>query len=235
MLKSADLRATARAGHRLDIDGLRVRYGSIVALDDVFLSLERGEVVALLGPSGCGKMTLLRTGAGFVRQSFGQVRIDGRTVDELPPNRRDIGIVFQNYALFPHMSVAENVAYGLRARGQRGAAVSRRVAELLDLVQLGPLRDRRPSQLSGGQQQRVALARALAIGPRILLLDEPRRSARPQPPPRHADRDQAAVAQPWGDRDPRHPRPGRGDERRRPDRGDAPRQDRAARLSRCGV
>jgi putative spermidine/putrescine transport system ATP-binding protein len=104
MLKSADLRATARAGHTLDIDGLRVRYGSVVALDDVFLSLEPGEVVALLGPSGCGKMTLLRTGAGFVRQSFGQVRIDGRTVDELPPNRRDIGIVFQNYALFPHMS-----------------------------------------------------------------------------------------------------------------------------------
>jgi putative spermidine/putrescine transport system ATP-binding protein len=165
-------RAAAR-GHTLDVETLVVRYGSFVALAGVSLSVEPGEVVALLGPSGCGKTTLLRTVAGFVRQESGAVIIDGRRVDDLPPNRRDIGIVFQNYALFPHMSVAENVAYGLRARGQRGAAVARRGAELLDLVQLGPLRDRRPAQLSGGQQQRVALARALAIGPRILLLDEP--------------------------------------------------------------
>ncbi|MFQ3623403.1 MAG: ABC transporter ATP-binding protein [Acetobacteraceae bacterium] len=160
-------------GHTLDVEGLFVRYGNVIALDGVSLSVDPGEVVALLGPSGCGKTTLLRTVAGFVRQSSGAVMIDGRRVDDLPPNRRDVGIVFQNYALFPHMSVAENVGYGLRARGQRGETVTRRVSELLELVQLGPLRDRRPAQLSGGQQQRVALARALAIGPRILLLDEP--------------------------------------------------------------
>jgi len=162
-----------RRGHTLDVEDLIVRYGSFVALAGVSLSVEPGEVVALLGPSGCGKTTLLRTVAGFVRQASGAVMIDGERVDALPPNRRNVGIVFQNYALFPHMTVAENVAYGLRARGQRGEAVTKRVAELLELVQLGPLRDRRPAQLSGGQQQRVALARALAIDPRILLLDEP--------------------------------------------------------------
>jgi putative spermidine/putrescine transport system ATP-binding protein len=160
-------------GHTLDVEALTVRYGGFVALDAVTLAVEPGEIVALLGPSGCGKTTLLRTVAGFVHQVGGRVRIDGRPIDDLPPNRRDVGIVFQNYALFPHMTVAENVAYGLRARGQAGPTVSRRVAELLDLVQLGALRERRPAQLSGGQQQRVALARALAPEPRILLLDEP--------------------------------------------------------------
>jgi len=172
-VKPAVTRDAVARGHTLDVEALIVRYGSFLALEGVSLSVEPGEVVALLGPSGCGKTTLLRTVAGFVRQEKGAVMIDGRRVDDLPPNRRDVGIVFQNYALFPHMSVAENVAYGLRARGRRGEAVTRRVAGLLDLVQLGPLRDRRPAQLSGGQQQRVALARALAIGPRILLLDEP--------------------------------------------------------------
>jgi putative spermidine/putrescine transport system ATP-binding protein len=171
--KSQPAPALAARGHTLDTEDVTVRYGGFTALDSVSLSVEAGEIVALLGPSGCGKTTLLRTIAGFVRQIAGRIRIDGAAVDMLPPNRRDIGIVFQNYALFPHMSVAENIAYGLRARGQRGEVVSRRVAELLELVQLGPLRDRRPAQLSGGQQQRVALARALAIGPRILLLDEP--------------------------------------------------------------
>jgi putative spermidine/putrescine transport system ATP-binding protein len=161
------------AGHTLDVEDITVRFGAFTALDAVTLTVEPGEILALLGPSGCGKSTLLRTVAGFVRQAHGRVRIDGRSVDDLPPNRREVGLVFQNYALFPHMSVAENVAYGLRARGRRGEEVRHRVAELLDLVQLGGLRDRRPAQLSGGQQQRVALARALAPEPRILLLDEP--------------------------------------------------------------
>ncbi|MFC7475263.1 ABC transporter ATP-binding protein [Dankookia sp. GCM10030260] len=160
-------------GHTLDVLGLGVRYGGFTALDNVDLSVRAGEVLALLGPSGCGKTTLLRTVAGFVRQSAGRVLIDGTAIDDLPPNRRRVGIVFQNYALFPHMSVAENVAYGLQARREAAPRTKARVAELLEMVQLGPLRDRRPGQLSGGQQQRVALARALAIEPSILLLDEP--------------------------------------------------------------
>jgi len=161
------------AGRTLDLDGLTVRYGTAVAVEGVSLAIEPGEVVALLGPSGCGKTTLLRVIAGFVRQALGRVLVDGASIDHLPANQRNVGIVFQNYALFPHMTVAENVAYGLRARGQRGAAVSRRVDRMLDMVQLGAFRERLPRQLSGGQQQRVALARALAVEPSILLLDEP--------------------------------------------------------------
>jgi putative spermidine/putrescine transport system ATP-binding protein len=129
--------------------------------------------VALLGPSGCGKSTLLRVIAGFVRQAEGRVRVDGASIDHLPANQRNIGIVFQNYALFPHMTVAENVAYGLRARGARGPDVAAKVNRFLETVQLGGFRERLPRQLSGGQQQRVALARALAVEPSILLLDEP--------------------------------------------------------------
>ncbi|MBX9702041.1 MAG: ABC transporter ATP-binding protein [Acetobacteraceae bacterium] len=160
-------------GHTLDTLGLTVRYGAFTALDGVDLSVRAGEVLALLGPSGCGKTTLLRTVAGFVRQAAGQVLLDGKAIDDLPPNRRSVGIVFQNYALFPHMSVAENVAYGLRARRAPRERIEARVAELLEMVQMAGFRDRRPAQLSGGQQQRVALARALAIEPEVLLLDEP--------------------------------------------------------------
>ena len=160
-------------GHTLDVDALTVRYGGFTALDSVSLSVAAGEIVALLGPSGCGKTTLLRTVAGFIHQASGRVSIDGAGIDDLPANRRRVGIVFQNYALFPHMSVADNVAYGLHARGEKGPRAAARVAELLEMVQLGALAQRRPTQLSGGQQQRVALARALAIEPSILLLDEP--------------------------------------------------------------
>jgi putative spermidine/putrescine transport system ATP-binding protein len=163
----------APAGRTLDVDDLTVRYGAAVAVDGVTLAIEPGEVVALLGPSGCGKTTLLRVIAGFVRQAGGRVLVDGAGIDHLPANQRNVGIVFQNYALFPHMTVAENVAYGLRARGQRGAEVGQRVERMLDMVQLGAFRERLPRQLSGGQQQRVALARALAVEPQILLLDEP--------------------------------------------------------------
>jgi putative spermidine/putrescine transport system ATP-binding protein len=163
----------APAGRTLDVDNLTVRYGAAVAVDGVSLAIEPGEVVALLGPSGCGKTTLLRVIAGFVRQAGGRVLVDGAGIDHLPANQRNVGIVFQNYALFPHMTVTENVAYGLRARGRSAAEVARRVNRMLDMVQLGEFRERLPRQLSGGQQQRVALARALAVEPSILLLDEP--------------------------------------------------------------
>ncbi len=162
----------APAGRTLDVDALTVRYSSAVAVDGVSISIEPGEVVALLGPSGCGKTTLLRVIAGFVRQASGRVLVDGAGIDHLPANQRNVGIVFQNYALFPHMNVVENVAYGLRARGLRDGLADR-VTRMLDMVKLGAFRDRLPRQLSGGQQQRVALARALAVEPSILLLDEP--------------------------------------------------------------
>jgi putative spermidine/putrescine transport system ATP-binding protein len=169
MSRSAD----PASGQSLDLDRITHRYGDMVAVDDVSLSIRGGEFVALLGPSGCGKTTLLRAIAGFVAQTAGRVLIGGEPVDHLPPNRRTVGIVFQNYALFPHMSAAENIAYGLDARGVDRRQKAARVAEMLRLVKLEDLADRYPRQLSGGQQQRVALARALAVKPSILLLDEP--------------------------------------------------------------
>jgi len=160
-------------GHTLDIDLVTHRYGSVTAVADVSLAVRAGEIVALLGPSGCGKTTLLRVVAGFVRQSKGSVRIDGKPVDHLPANLRNVGIVFQSYALFPHMTVADNIAYGLEARGTARAKVRKTVDQFLEVVRLTELRDRLPRQLSGGQQQRVAVARALAVEPTVLLLDEP--------------------------------------------------------------
>ncbi|WP_439573872.1 ABC transporter ATP-binding protein [Phreatobacter sp.] len=161
------------AAQPLTLDGVTHSYGSGLAVDNVTLEVKGGELVALLGPSGCGKTTLLRIVAGFIQQTNGKVVIGSRPIDELPPNRREIGIVFQNYALFPHMTVAENIAYGLAARGASRQAQRERVAEMLAIVRLEDFGERKPRQLSGGQQQRVALARALAIRPRILLLDEP--------------------------------------------------------------
>src|SRR5262245_19383760 len=160
-------------GHTLDIDLVTHRYGSVTAVADVSLAVRAGEIVALLGPSGCGKTTLLRIVAGFVRQSKGSVRIDGKPVDHLPANLRNVGIVFQSYALFPHMTVADNIAYGLQARGTARAKVRQTVDQFLEVVRLAEFRDRLPRQLSGGQQQRVAVARALAVEPTVLLLDEP--------------------------------------------------------------
>ncbi|MFM9885156.1 MAG: ABC transporter ATP-binding protein [Burkholderiales bacterium] len=165
--------ASGTHGHPVDIDALTHHYGAVTAVDSVSLAVRAGEIVALLGPSGCGKTTLLRVIAGFVRQSAGSVRIGGRSIDALPANQRNVGIVFQNYALFPHMSAADNIAYGLEARGRPRAEVRRTVDRFLDVVRLRDLRDRLPAQLSGGQQQRVALARALAVEPTVLLLDEP--------------------------------------------------------------
>ena len=161
------------AGKSLLLDGITQRYGNAIAVADVTLDIRGGELVALLGPSGCGKTTLLKAIAGFVRQTQGHVVIGGEVVDDLPPNRRTVGIVFQNYALFPHMTVAQNVAYGLEVRGVPAAQKSARVAEMLALVKIEAFADRYPRQMSGGQQQRVAIARALAVQPSILLLDEP--------------------------------------------------------------
>ncbi|HMK79323.1 MAG TPA: ABC transporter ATP-binding protein [Xanthobacteraceae bacterium] len=149
------------------------RFGTHAAIDGLSLSVDRGEIVALLGPSGCGKTTTLRAVAGFEAIDRGAIAILGADVARLPPYRRDIGLVFQDYALFPHMSVAANIEYGLRQRGVARAAREQRRKAMLRLVRLEGLDERTPAKLSGGQQQRVALARALAIAPKLLLLDEP--------------------------------------------------------------
>jgi thiamine transport system ATP-binding protein len=158
----------------LSLDGVRKSFADTVALDGVSLDIAEGEFFTLVGPSGCGKTTTLRTIAGLESQTDGRVRFDGEDVAGVPTEDRDVGIVFQSYALFPHMTVHENVAYGLNfADPPEGTSVDERVTELLDLVDLSGMGDREPDQLSGGQQQRVALARALAPEPEILLLDEP--------------------------------------------------------------
>ena len=154
-------------------EGVTKRYGRVVAVDDVSLTIAEGEFFALLGPSGCGKTTLLRMLAGFETPSGGRILIDGTDVSAVPPNRRPVNMVFQSYAVFPHMTVADNVGYGLRIAGVGGAARRERVEEALALVKLDGLGARKPDQLSGGQRQRVALARALINKPRVLLLDEP--------------------------------------------------------------
>ena len=155
------------------VAGLTKMYGRVPALDDVTLRFADGSFFGLLGPSGSGKTTLLRAIAGFVFVDRGTVAIGGEPVEHVPVERREIGMVFQNYALFPNMTVADNVGFGLTVRGLRGAALKRRVDEVLELVQLADLGGRRPQALSGGQRQRVALARAIVTRPRVLLLDEP--------------------------------------------------------------
>jgi len=158
---------------RLEILDARKRYGGTVALNGVSLTLEEGTFFGLLGPSGSGKTTLLRAIAGFVTLDSGAILLDGTEISKMPVHKRDIGMVFQNYALFPHLSVFENIAFGLTVRNLDSAAIKQRVGEILDLVQLSGLDLRKPAALSGGQQQRVALARALVTRPRLLLLDEP--------------------------------------------------------------
>jgi spermidine/putrescine ABC transporter ATP-binding subunit len=155
------------------LDGVSKRFGTSVALDEAWLTIGRGEFMTLLGPSGCGKTTLLNLVAGFLAPDQGEIFIDGALVTDVPTFERNTGIVFQNYALFPHMTVANNVAYGLKARGMAKDEIGGRVAEILTMMKLTGFEDRRPRQLSGGQQQRVALARALVIQPKVLLLDEP--------------------------------------------------------------
>jgi len=155
------------------LDGVTKCFGKIIALDNVSLQVRRGELITLLGPSGCGKTTLLNLVAGFLKPEHGEILIDGALVTDVPTHRREIGIMFQSYALFPHMTVAGNVGYGLKMRRIAKPEIARRVADTLALIKLDGLDDRKPRQLSGGQQQRVALARALVIRPKVLLLDEP--------------------------------------------------------------
>jgi putative spermidine/putrescine transport system ATP-binding protein len=157
----------------LHIDGVSKNFGDVKALSDIDLKIERGSFVCLLGPSGCGKTTLLRIIAGFESASTGRLLLDGSDIAHTPPHKRGFGMVFQSLALFPHMSVARNIAYGLILRGVSGKAQRARVEELLNVIQLPSIADRAVSELSGGQRQRVAIARALAIQPKLFLLDEP--------------------------------------------------------------
>ncbi len=157
----------------VELSHVTKRFADVPAVHDLSFSIQHGEWLTLLGPSGCGKSTTLRLIAGFIRPDTGSIRLQGRDMTGLAPEKRGLGIVFQSYALFPHMTVFDNVAFGLRRRSLGKQAVHRRVAEALNLVRLTGLEARKPNQLSGGQQQRVALARALAIEPAALLLDEP--------------------------------------------------------------
>ena len=159
--------------YEVELQNVTKRFGEVAAVEGVSLSILHGEFLTLLGPSGCGKTTLLRMIAGFELPDAGRVILGGRDVTDLPPYRRDVTTVFQHYALFPHMNVFDNVAFGLERGRVAANDVKRRVGEALDMVRLGGLEPRRPSELSGGQQQRVALARALVLEPRVLLLDEP--------------------------------------------------------------
>ena len=157
----------------MQLDGLAKRYGSVVAVSGIDLDISPGEFFSLLGPSGCGKTTTLRMIAGFERPSGGRVRLDGTDVSDVPPDKRNVNTVFQSYALFSHLTVAENVAFGLRFKKCSREETRTRLDQALSLVRLEGFRDRKPHQLSGGQQQRVALARALILNPSVLLLDEP--------------------------------------------------------------
>jgi ABC-type Fe3+/spermidine/putrescine transport system ATPase subunit len=161
------------AAPALRVSGLRKAFGAVVAVADVSLDAAPGEFLSLLGPSGCGKSTVLRMVAGLVEPDAGQIVLAGEDITAVPVHRRNLGLVFQSYALFPHMTVFENVAFGLRRRGVAEGELRPRVERMLELVRLGPLGARHPRELSGGQQQRVALARALVTEPRVLLLDEP--------------------------------------------------------------
>ena len=167
--------AAASSGSRITFENVSVAYGALTVLESLNLTVNPGEIVALIGPSGSGKTTALRAVAGFVRPSAGRILIGDRDVTRLAPYDRKIGMVVQNYALFPHMRVEENVAFGLRAHGAGEDVIRKRVPECLAIVGMSAYAKRYPRELSGGQQQRVAIARALAPKPQVLLLDEPRR------------------------------------------------------------
>ena len=170
---NTDETTTTRGDDFIVIDRVRKTFGPVTVLKDVNLSMSQGEFVTLLGASGSGKSTLLNILAGFEKPDEGTVTVDGTDLTRVPPHKRGLGMMFHHYALFPHMSVADNVAYGLRRHGFAKAEIPGLVAGALDMVQMGRYADRKPSQLSGGQQQRVALARAIVYRPRVLLMDEP--------------------------------------------------------------
>lgn len=172
-MSTAQIKPVTQPNIAVQLDGVLKRFGDSIALHQVSLKIQEGEFVTLLGPSGCGKSTLLNLVAGFAEADGGEIFIDGQLVTDTPAYQREIGIVFQNYALFPHMNVASNVGYGLRMRGVPKGEIGTRVAQALALVKLDGYGERKPRELSGGQQQRVALARALVIRPKVLLLDEP--------------------------------------------------------------
>ena len=164
---------SASVGAEVALDGISKRFGSTVALKPLHLTIPGGSLIALLGPSGCGKTTTLRIIAGFERPDQGRVRVSGRDITSLPPNKRGLGMVFQNYSLFPHMTVAENIAFGLKMARRPSSEIETRVARALETVRLSGFGDRYIHQLSGGQQQRIALARSIITNPSVLLLDEP--------------------------------------------------------------
>jgi len=165
--------AAGAQGPHVRISGLTKRFEAFQALGGIDLDIARGELMTLLGPSGCGKTTLLRTVAGFLRNDGGSISVGGRVIDDLAPHKRNFGMVFQSYAIFPHLSVKDNVAYGLKARGVSGKELTSRVMEALASVKLEALAERFPDAMSGGQKQRVGLARAMVIKPELLLMDEP--------------------------------------------------------------
>ncbi len=173
MVSNRKVEAALKVEPAVEVENLTKLFGSVTAVHGFSLSIARGEFVTLLGPSGCGKTTVLNLIAGFDSPNSGHIRIDGRDITYVPPHLRDTGMVFQNYALFPHMSVFDNVAFGLRMRRLGRKAIKKGVESALAMVKLSGLESRRVRQLSGGQQQRVALARAIAFRPRVLLLDEP--------------------------------------------------------------
>ncbi|WNJ88862.1 ABC transporter ATP-binding protein [Bosea sp. 685] len=170
---AGDRTLASKADAYLSLQHLHKQYAGFTAVHDLNLDVPRGELVALLGPSGCGKTTTLRMIAGLVPATAGRVMVGGRDISDEPPYNRDMGVVFQSYALFPHMTVERNIAFGLQMRRVAKAEIARRVAEAIDMVRLRGMEQRRPRELSGGQQQRVALARALVIQPKTLLFDEP--------------------------------------------------------------
>ena len=157
----------------IDVDNVIKKYEDTTVINGLSLKIHPGEFFTLLGPSGCGKTTLLRMIIGFNSIEGGTIKVDGKVINDIPVNKRNMGMVFQNYAIFPHMSVFDNVAFGLKQRKVPAAEIEKSVVEILDVVKIGHLKDRMPTQLSGGQQQRVALARAIVIHPQVLLMDEP--------------------------------------------------------------
>ena len=214
------------------IDGVSKRFDDVLAVDELDLDVASGEFFTLLGPSGCGKTTTLRMVAGFEEPSAGRVLIDGDDVAGLPPHKRPTNTVFQSYALFPHLSVGDNVAFGLKRKGVDSAEITQRVDAELERVGLAKEKSRQPAQLSGGQQQRVALARALVNLPKVLLLDEPLGALDLKLRKGLQVRAEADPARGWDHLHLRHPRPGGGADDVGPDRGDEPRPARADRTTR---